>query len=130
MRDFDSKTQNTGYVSTVVADIWKSDKRLKTLFSAIEVYCQLRVKDITIITIHIAEYRALSKLANRLSRQLYRTGLHNLSDDRQRITKEIYALAPEKQVMPILENNIDNRPANNIQSRPPDNICDRPVNNI
>ena len=66
MRDIDTEKNAYGYVPTKIGDIWKSDKRLKTCYNSINKYCQLRSKKINTIAVHIAEYRAMNKLAKKI----------------------------------------------------------------
>lgn len=60
MRDTYGKT--AGYVVGTISEIWKADKRLKSLYDAIKKYCEIRERDFDIIAVHVAEYRALQKL--------------------------------------------------------------------
>ncbi len=68
MRYIDAEKRSSGYVPTRVMDIWRSDKRLKSCYDAIKVYCKLTLADFNLIAIHIAEYRAMSKLASKIER--------------------------------------------------------------
>jgi len=55
-------------VTTKIKDIWKADKRLRTLHSAVKQYCALQSKDFNQIAILIAEYRAMINLFKRIGR--------------------------------------------------------------
>jgi energy-coupling factor transporter ATP-binding protein EcfA2 len=101
MKDFCPETKIFGCVPTIIADIWKADKRLKTLFDAIEIYCRERTKDVSVIATHLAEYRALNKLVNRVSMQLNRKVQHRKSEDKVLTKKSVYHQTPEKLVLPI-----------------------------
>jgi hypothetical protein len=58
----DNYGNTAGYVSSTINNIWKSDKRLKSLFNATKKYCEIRSRDFNVIAVHVAEYRALNKL--------------------------------------------------------------------
>ena len=61
--------QNTGgYVATKVVEVWVNDKRLRSGYNAIKAYCQLRSRNFNTIAVHLAEYRALNKLAAKIKR--------------------------------------------------------------
>ena len=66
MRDINTKEKIIGYVPSVVQEIWNADKRVKSLYNAIKLYCELRNKDFNTIAVHIAEYRAINKLISRI----------------------------------------------------------------
>lgn len=68
MRDFYNNT--AGYVPTAINEIWKADKRLKSLFNATKQYCEIRNKDFNVIAVHVAEYRAVSKLFFRIQHSI------------------------------------------------------------
>lgn len=68
MRDYHGNTAR--YVSTAINEIWKSDKKLKSLFNAIKKYCEIRNKDFDVIAVHVAEYRALDKLFFNIQRSM------------------------------------------------------------
>lgn len=70
MRDIDYEKNASGYVPTVVMDIWRTDKRIKSLYNAVSRYCQKRNKEFNTIAIHIAEYRALNRLAAMINRDI------------------------------------------------------------
>jgi hypothetical protein len=86
MRDNDEKTRTQGYVPSVIREIWKSDKRIKSLYRAIEKYTTLRQKDFSLIAIHIAEYRAINKLLIIVEKNLHRKPKGN----NKRISPVIY----------------------------------------
>ncbi|HEY4322838.1 MAG TPA: abortive infection family protein [Mucilaginibacter sp.] len=63
MRDIDEEKNSSGYVTTKIGEIWKSDKNIKTCYNSIAEYCLLRSKNFNLIAVHIAECRAMNKLA-------------------------------------------------------------------
>jgi hypothetical protein len=67
MRDIDGTTY--GYVQPKIIDIWKADRRLKSLYDAIVTYCESRGKEIIPIAIAIAEYRALYRVRSLILRK-------------------------------------------------------------
>lgn len=72
MRDYDIINNASGSVAGVIGEMWKSDKRLKSLYNTIKRYCLLREKDFNTIAVHVAEYRALSKLFHKIRLSVYR----------------------------------------------------------
>lgn len=68
MRDIHGNT--AGYTSTSISEIWKADKRLKSLYNATKKYCEIRDRDCNIIAVHVAEYRALRKLFFSIQRSI------------------------------------------------------------
>lgn len=68
MRDIDIERNAAGYVAGVVKEIWKADKRLRTCYEAILQYCSQRKADNLIISIHMAEYKAMYKLYRKIER--------------------------------------------------------------
>jgi 5-methylcytosine-specific restriction endonuclease McrA len=72
MKDFDREKNALGYVPTRVIEIWKSDNRLRSLYNATKKYCELTAKNFTIISVHIAECRAINKLISKVQRSIYR----------------------------------------------------------
>lgn len=69
MRDTDPNTKLSGYLPTMIGEIWLSNKPLKSLYISVQTYCRLRQKNFTTIAIHLAEYRSLYKLFSRLKNQ-------------------------------------------------------------
>ena len=70
MRDVDVEKRTQGCVTTKIGEIWTEDRRLKTLYNAIQKYCELKSKDFNVIAVHIAEYRALHKLFFKIRRSI------------------------------------------------------------
>ena len=66
MQDIDHEKNSSGYVNTKVKDIWDADKKIKSLFEAVKIYCKLRSKDLNVIAVHFAEYHAMTELARKL----------------------------------------------------------------
>lgn len=62
MRDINTETRTSGYVPSIVKELWMSDKRLRSLYNSVKKYCEIRNKDFNTIAIHISEYRAINKL--------------------------------------------------------------------
>jgi hypothetical protein len=58
------------YVTTSINILWEEDKTLRSLFAAVQEYCKLRNKDFNTIAVHIAEYRAVNKLARSIQRRI------------------------------------------------------------
>lgn len=69
MRDSDPDTNGSGYVPTKIGEIWHSSKSFRSLYRSVQEYCTLRQKNFTTIAIHIAEYRSLYQLYNRIRKQ-------------------------------------------------------------
>lgn len=72
MRDSDSDTKVSGYVPTTIGEIWHSNKSLRSLYKSVQSYCMFRQKNFTTIAIHIAEYRSLYKLYQRIRKETYK----------------------------------------------------------
>lgn len=72
MRDIDVEKNAMGHVPTKVIDIWRSDKRIRSLYSSVKRYCEIREREFNSIAIHIAEYRAMNKLVSKIRRSLYK----------------------------------------------------------
>ncbi|MDE3234522.1 MAG: hypothetical protein KGO81_01115 [Bacteroidota bacterium] len=70
MRDMDPNTNAYGFVPTALADMWRADRSFRSLYKTLQSYCFQRQKNFTTIAIHIAEYRSLYQLYNRLKRQI------------------------------------------------------------
>lgn len=88
MRHIDIKDKIHGYVPTFINELWKSDKRLKTLYRTIERYSLITSKNFNVIAIHIAEYRALNKLFLRIRRSLFKR-ISPINDNEQ-LNTEVY----------------------------------------
>lgn len=75
MRDVEIKGDKTicGYVTTRVIDIWQADKNVKSLYRAVEIYCDLTRKDLTSIAIHIAERRGIEKILPIIRKDIRKT---------------------------------------------------------
>ncbi len=69
MQDIDEEKNSSGYTPAKLTEIWKSDKRIKSCYNAISIYCKLRYKDFNTVAIHIAEFRALRKLYTKIERE-------------------------------------------------------------
>ncbi len=72
MRDYDEDKSSSGYVPNKVSEIWNADRRVKSLYKAVEVYCNLREKDFNTIAVHVTEYRSLTKLFQQIDRTINR----------------------------------------------------------
>jgi hypothetical protein len=70
MRDEDVVNNTSGYVPSVIKELWLSDRRLKSLYQVVQVYCQLRNRDFNTVAAHMAEYRAVIRLQSRMRRQM------------------------------------------------------------
>jgi len=70
MRDVEIKEEKTigGYVNSRITEIWKADKRLKSLYNATIAYCKLAEKSFTIIGAHVAEFRGVGKVIRYLQK--------------------------------------------------------------
>lgn len=133
MQDIDSSVQS--YVMTKVVDIWRQDKRLRSLYNAVNKYCELRSKKFNTIAVHIAEYRAMNKLITKIQRSIskknfskqakmqnervkkIRKRIPNENKLRAELQKEINSLCPfcpSTDVGHFHIHHIDNNPSNNI----------------
>lgn len=78
MRDSVPETNASAPVSTTLAEMWHKDRSFRSLYKTMQAFCLLRQRNFTIIAIHIAEYRALYVLYNRIRKQIdkssYRSG--------------------------------------------------------
>lgn len=72
MRDDDEANKTFSFVPSVIKEMWKSDKHLKTLYRTVQAHCQLRNKDFNTIAVHIAEFRAMIRLEARARRDIRR----------------------------------------------------------
>jgi hypothetical protein len=72
MRDDDEVNKTFSFIPSVIKEMWKSDKHLKTLYRTVQAYCQLRNKDFNTIAVHIAEFRAIIRLEARARRDIRR----------------------------------------------------------
>ena len=68
MRDVDDNC--SGYVNSKIEELWHEDKNLRTLYAATVAYSKLRSKDVTKIAVHVAEYRAINKVAKKIQRTI------------------------------------------------------------
>ena len=74
----------SGTVPDQIARAWKADRRLRSLFNAMQAYCALPgSKKISIILPHIAEYRAMINLAKQLTRQMEKPRFPALAEEAQ-----------------------------------------------
>jgi hypothetical protein len=71
MRDNDEVRKVSGYVPSRIREIWEEDIRMQSEFEAVEEYCKITGKDIYTIGVHMAEYRSLSELFNRIHKQAH-----------------------------------------------------------
>jgi hypothetical protein len=74
MRDIDPDTHTFGYAPTKIGEMWHSNKSLRSLYKSVQVYCEIRQNNFTTVAIHIAEYRALYRLYNRVRKQADKSG--------------------------------------------------------
>jgi hypothetical protein len=72
MRHFDIEKKSSSYVPTIIIDIWRSDKRIRSLYAATRKYCESTGKNFNIIAAHIAEYRAMNKVVGLIRRSIYK----------------------------------------------------------
>jgi hypothetical protein len=63
------------YGTTVINDLLRKEKRIRTLFQAVEIYCLIRGRDIHQIAPLIAEYRAYYRLQKKIGRKVDRCGM-------------------------------------------------------
>lgn len=98
MRDIDVEKKVNGYVSTKVIDIWKSDKRIKSLYDSVKRYCEIRGKEFNSIAIHIAEYRAMNKLVGKINRSIHKENLSKKTPEivKTKGTKKTRAKIPKE----------------------------------
>lgn len=73
MRHYDLEKNSSGYVPSEIIEIWRADKRLKSLYNSTSRYCFLNKKEFLKIAVHIAEYRGMNKLASKIQRAIYKT---------------------------------------------------------
>jgi hypothetical protein len=94
MRDIDGFT--SGYVPVRIAEIWRSDRRIKTLYDAINSYCTIRNKSFNAIAPHVAEYRAMIKVTAKIKKdiELYNTKVTIPKRPRPAIG-DMYVIKPE-----------------------------------
>jgi hypothetical protein len=60
--------KTSGHVPTVIVEIWQSDHTLRSCYNAIKKYCAQTSTDFTTIAVHMAEYKAMLRLAHMLQR--------------------------------------------------------------
>lgn len=77
MRDSVPETNASAPVTTTLTEMWRKDKSYRSLYRTIQAFCILRQRNFTTVAIHIAEYRGLYQLYNRIRREVdkasYRT---------------------------------------------------------
>jgi hypothetical protein len=84
------------YGTTVINDLLRKEKRIRTLFQAVEIYCLIRGRDIHQIAPLIAQYRAYYRLQKKIGREIDRCKKGKLRlkafgmDVRKRETKTPY----------------------------------------
>jgi hypothetical protein len=61
---------NYTFVTSVITQLWKADKYLKTLYRTAQHYCEKENKDFNTIAIHVAEFRATVRLEAKIRRQI------------------------------------------------------------
>lgn len=71
MRDIDLERKTGSYVPNRVKEIWEADKRLQSLFDAINKYHAGKEIPFNVIAVHMAEYLAMSDLADEISKDIY-----------------------------------------------------------
>ncbi len=74
MKDIGLYTNSSSFAPTRIAEIWRSNKSLRSLYRSIQYYCKVRQKNFTTIAIHIAEYRSLYRLYNRVRKNAEKSG--------------------------------------------------------
>lgn len=78
MRDNNPDTHSSAPISTTLAEMWRKDKSLRSLYRTTQAFCFQRQINFTTVAIHIAEYRTLYRLYNRIRKQIdrssYRSG--------------------------------------------------------
>ena len=112
MRDIDLDKKSVGYVPTKIIDIWKADKRLKSLFRSVKRYCELKSKDFNVIALHIAEYRAMNKMVSKIRRSIYKseTGKQVSQVKNEKAGKKIRVKIPkENKIRAELQKEIDSK---------------------
>jgi len=70
MHDDDKENKTFSYVPSAIQELWRRDKRLKSLYNVIHKYSATRNKDFNTIAIHIAEFRAINKLISRIRKDI------------------------------------------------------------
>jgi len=72
MQDIDTLNRVNSYVPTRVNEIWDADKRLQSLFDAINKYHAGKDVPFNTIAVHMAEYLAMLDLVNEIKRDIYK----------------------------------------------------------
>lgn len=70
MRDSIPESNASGFVSTTLTEMWLKDRSYRSLYKTIQGFCLIRDKNFTTIAIHLAEFRGLYVLYNKIRRQL------------------------------------------------------------
>lgn len=70
MRDSIPESNTSGFVTTTLTEMWRKDRSYRSLYKTIQGFCLIRDKNFTTIAIHMAEYRGLYVLYNKIRRQL------------------------------------------------------------
>jgi len=68
MRHIDNN--NYTFVTSVITQLWKTNKYLKKLYRTVQQYCEKENKDFNTIAIHVAEFRATVRLEAKIRRQI------------------------------------------------------------
>ena len=70
MRCQDLDREGLNFVTSVLQELWRRDKRVRSLFQLVEIFCQLQPANQKEIAIHVAEYRAIYQLIHRFRREI------------------------------------------------------------
>jgi hypothetical protein len=68
MQDVDTENDAVGSVPVKIKELWIADKQLRSCFQALIAYTKMRDADIRVISVHLAEYKALYQLFRQIGR--------------------------------------------------------------
>ncbi|HVX00132.1 MAG TPA: caspase family protein [Candidatus Babeliaceae bacterium] len=62
-----------GYVPVKIKELWTEDKALRSCYQAIAVFCESNNLEFNVIAVHMAEYKALSRLFRNIQREIHKS---------------------------------------------------------
>ncbi len=104
MKHHDTAKNYVGFVNSEITQAWRDDKRLKSLYNSTTRYCFLNKKDFFSIAVHVAEFRAMTKLSRKL--KLIRRKFESVSlitNTTTRIVKKKRVTTPRKILTRLLK---------------------------
>lgn len=137
MRDIEENCSS--YVPTKINEIWMANNQLPSLYYAIVEYCKINSKDLLVIAVHMAEYKAIIELIGKIQQSIneelkpvqttklpkekiekkVRTRIPNQNKIKAELQKDIHSICPfceNTDVGHFEIHHIDNIPSHNESS--------------